>query len=204
MPISFGCTCGKQLQAKDEFAGKRMKCPGCGRILTIPGSPATPPPEPEPEPPILQIARRPAPPFEEPPLLHLVRHEPPPAAAAPAPSVLPAPGRVLVGFVCICGRRMKSFHEHAGEEVECPDCGRELTVPHANTNELPPEVRAALGAWAAASLGQVSAPWGNAEAQRLGGGGCSRRDERVGWGLGPFLVLLAVAGAFVGLRFLMP
>ena len=36
MPISFGCTCGKKLKTKDEFAGKRVACPACGRGLVIP------------------------------------------------------------------------------------------------------------------------------------------------------------------------
>ncbi len=35
MTISFTCQCGKQLQAKDEYAGKRAKCPACGRELLV-------------------------------------------------------------------------------------------------------------------------------------------------------------------------
>jgi DNA-directed RNA polymerase subunit RPC12/RpoP len=40
MPIPFTCECGKQLQAKEEFAGRRIKCPACQRLLTIPAAPA--------------------------------------------------------------------------------------------------------------------------------------------------------------------
>ena len=36
MSIPVGCQCGKRFQAKDEIAGKRVKCPGCGNVLTIP------------------------------------------------------------------------------------------------------------------------------------------------------------------------
>jgi RsiW-degrading membrane proteinase PrsW (M82 family) len=36
MAITFACICGKSLHAKDELAGKKTKCPGCGSILTIP------------------------------------------------------------------------------------------------------------------------------------------------------------------------
>jgi hypothetical protein len=36
MPIPVGCQCGKRFQAKDELAGKKVKCPGCGNVLTIP------------------------------------------------------------------------------------------------------------------------------------------------------------------------
>lgn len=36
MPIKVSCQCGKQLLVKDEYAGKRVKCPNCGAILSIP------------------------------------------------------------------------------------------------------------------------------------------------------------------------
>lgn len=42
MPISFGCPCGKQFAVKDEFAGRRTKCPGCGAALTVPAPAAEP------------------------------------------------------------------------------------------------------------------------------------------------------------------
>jgi len=35
MPIITPCACGKKLRTKDEFAGKRIKCPACGTILTV-------------------------------------------------------------------------------------------------------------------------------------------------------------------------
>ncbi|MBI2807832.1 MAG: DUF1559 domain-containing protein [Planctomycetes bacterium] len=40
MPILLKCTCGKKLQVGDENRGKKVKCPGCGAVLT-----AEPPPE---------------------------------------------------------------------------------------------------------------------------------------------------------------
>src|ERR1700677_2912639 len=36
MSISFHCDCGKKLSAKESFAGRRLKCPGCGKVLAIP------------------------------------------------------------------------------------------------------------------------------------------------------------------------
>ena len=36
MAIQVSCQCGKQLSVRDEFAGKRVKCPGCGGPLLIP------------------------------------------------------------------------------------------------------------------------------------------------------------------------
>ncbi|GIW81826.1 MAG: hypothetical protein KatS3mg105_3633 [Gemmatales bacterium] len=56
MPIRVKCTnreCGKVLTVKDELAGKRGKCPACGKILSIPApveeDPGFGPPEPVPD-----------------------------------------------------------------------------------------------------------------------------------------------------------
>src|SRR5437773_491233 len=38
MTIRFSCECGKQLAVKDENAGKRVRCPDCGEIQTVPES----------------------------------------------------------------------------------------------------------------------------------------------------------------------
>lgn len=40
MPIKVECDCGKKLSVKDELAGKRVKCPACQELLTIPKSAA--------------------------------------------------------------------------------------------------------------------------------------------------------------------
>lgn len=37
MIIDFHCPfCGKALAASDEISGKKAKCPGCERVITIP------------------------------------------------------------------------------------------------------------------------------------------------------------------------
>ena len=36
MTIAFACACGQQLQARDEHAGRRTRCPKCGRDVMIP------------------------------------------------------------------------------------------------------------------------------------------------------------------------
>lgn len=36
MPIPFSCECGKKMTAKEEFAGRRLRCPECQRVVTIP------------------------------------------------------------------------------------------------------------------------------------------------------------------------
>jgi hypothetical protein len=41
MPLLFSCQCGKQLRAPEEFAGRRIKCPNCQEVVTVPGAPAS-------------------------------------------------------------------------------------------------------------------------------------------------------------------
>jgi hypothetical protein len=36
MSIKVSCTCGKKISAKDEFAGRQVKCPACKKSLRIP------------------------------------------------------------------------------------------------------------------------------------------------------------------------
>ncbi|MBI4614651.1 MAG: hypothetical protein HY720_13655 [Planctomycetes bacterium] len=37
MAIRFECECGKKLSAPDEQAGERVRCPGCGKPVAVPG-----------------------------------------------------------------------------------------------------------------------------------------------------------------------
>lgn len=38
MSISVECACGKRLKVKDEFAGKKIRCPGCDAVLRVPAA----------------------------------------------------------------------------------------------------------------------------------------------------------------------
>jgi hypothetical protein len=38
MSILLKCGCGKQLQVRDELAGKKARCPGCGTIMAVPSA----------------------------------------------------------------------------------------------------------------------------------------------------------------------
>ena len=49
MPIRVTCACGKKYTFKDEFAGRRAKCPACGQVVVIPGERATAAPRPAPK-----------------------------------------------------------------------------------------------------------------------------------------------------------
>jgi hypothetical protein len=36
MPISLSCACGRALKVKDELVGKKIRCPECKDVLTVP------------------------------------------------------------------------------------------------------------------------------------------------------------------------
>ncbi len=49
MTIPVVCVCGPTYQISDQFAGRQVRCPQCGQVLTIPEPvPAPPPPDPVP------------------------------------------------------------------------------------------------------------------------------------------------------------
>ncbi len=86
--ITFDCdTCGHSVRVKDEFAGRKGKCPKCGAVLQIPGD------APEPEPVTAESAS------EATPVAPPVRADEPPdplaqlaqSAARPAPKRPTAP-----------------------------------------------------------------------------------------------------------------
>lgn len=35
MPLAVQCSCGKKMKVRDELAGKRVKCPGCGGVVKV-------------------------------------------------------------------------------------------------------------------------------------------------------------------------
>lgn len=85
--ILVTCRCGQRLQARDEHAGRSVKCPACGQILTIPNQ----------SPPLLVVA--------DPISAEIPTHAPPPnAIASPAARRMPFWGWGLAaglgGLVC--------------------------------------------------------------------------------------------------------
>ena len=36
--IECKCKCGKRLKVRDELAGKRVRCPGCGQPVAVPAN----------------------------------------------------------------------------------------------------------------------------------------------------------------------
>ena len=71
MPISFNCPCGKALRVADEHAGRRVKCPACQAVGTVPA------PEPQ-----FEVVEETSAPLVS-----------PPPAPKPRPVAKPAPSR---------------------------------------------------------------------------------------------------------------
>jgi hypothetical protein len=45
--MRFDCpSCGRTLNVKDEYAGKKARCPGCKEVLTVPFAPEAAAPQP--------------------------------------------------------------------------------------------------------------------------------------------------------------
>jgi hypothetical protein len=115
------CTCGKPLRVGDEHAGKRVKCPACGALLTaeragefddfevLEEAPApTSPPAPQPLPPEPEPAAQPATPSKSKPRVKATVEEEKPAAAPPpaTPGVVGKPKK----------KKKKKAGAAAGEE----------------------------------------------------------------------------------------
>ncbi len=97
MKISFACTgCGKTLNAPDELAGKRVRCPNCRTVLAIPrrpsGSQSAPPaasgrPGPPASSAVSKASARSAPPQER--LDYDLQETPSPEPALQTPRIVP-------------------------------------------------------------------------------------------------------------------
>lgn len=162
MAINFACEqCGKQMQAKEEFGGRRMRCPGCGTVLTIPA-----PPKP--------MAPPPAPPSRRPPAAHLEPRPaisapaPPPAApAAPARRVIPAPPppapdpEPLVLGAAEIGEEKKGLDDDPALRTPLPRRNSAGTLSRPDERE---------NVWVDRSLflDQVSTPWSEEDLKRWG------------------------------------
>jgi len=116
MPLVVTCTCGKRLQVAEEHAGKRVKCPGCQAVVTVPAKAGAP---------AAAAASRPA--AAAPP-------RPAPAAAAPKPD--------MVRFTCPeCGKNMQARAENVGRNTRCPGCQATFPIPGGAGDEPKSRVR---------------------------------------------------------------
>ncbi|QEH31538.1 hypothetical protein OJF2_00030 [Aquisphaera giovannonii] len=113
MSIRFACSCGKQLQARDEHAGRKSRCPDCGATLVVPagGEPPSATPTPAP-PPVMHVDYDPTPDLAATATATMATaatprpaagpwvedDDPAPAAKVPAPPPLPPAGAAAPAF----------------------------------------------------------------------------------------------------------
>jgi DNA-directed RNA polymerase subunit RPC12/RpoP len=121
---SFSCSlCQTHMTAPSTDAGRKVKCPDCGRVNVVP-----PPPPPKPK---RVPAAMEGPQYElMPPNLSLPL--PPPRTKSGG---IPPAGAALHPVHCLkCGTLMYARDEHLGKKLRCPDCGG-LTL--ARPREIP-------------------------------------------------------------------
>src|SRR5262245_2308739 len=181
MAIRFTCACGKKLQARDDLVGRRMKCPDCDRVLTIPGEPAAG-----------DMGHGPA---------NEATAPEPGAANAPAPSVPSA-------SASIAARPGARTPAHAAELSEPMEVHSEIVLER-DEARMPASARPAAAApsrgataapvasWAAASLHQTATPWLPGDQQRFDPQS-AREDKRdCGCAVGKIVLGLVVIGLVV-------
>src|SRR5262245_41995850 len=108
--IYFTCTvCRTQLSGDEAFAGKKMRCPHCRSVQTVPVPEA------------VGAASGSAPPIGG-------GRPPPPVRRAPVMHGAGA-GRKY-GFNCpYCKSRLEANEAIAGTDGQCPTCGLDITIP---------------------------------------------------------------------------
>lgn len=105
------CECGQTLVARREQAGKLVKCPACGRSMSL---------EKVKDPQTLETK---------------IRQRKPPVPAAPKP---PPAGQDIL---CSCGESLRITADHLGKQGQCPACGALMKLekgrdPQTQTTEL--------------------------------------------------------------------
>jgi len=215
MAIAFSCDCGKQLRAREQFAGRRMKCPECAKVLTIP---------PAGEPPLAEaaISDLPAPP--QPVASHTPSSEPDWFATAVAEVAVVNEVEVTIadnvgGTAAVdqVGPGKSQFkdgdefdtiqpraEEFAAEVARPPDDALPLPQSHMPCPMPPRIARPSVKtpdvshSWQDRSLQQKSTPWRLGDRERFQPGPESR-ERSFRW-LKVALLLLIVAGGIAGLN----
>jgi len=153
MTIHVKCKCGVEHEMPDDWAGKRGKCPDCGRILRVPrprrrpAQAEAPPPEPEEEAPQSSTAgaQREAPteedfvPFqmsqpEEEEFEDGLKGRKKDAATVTDVKVKDN----ILNFKCPCGKALRAPVSKAGKTARCPGCKTPVTIPEPPEEEPEP------------------------------------------------------------------
>ncbi len=210
MAIVFTCDCGKRLQAKEEFAGRRMKCPKCQATLTIPPAGTIPP--------VGESAEK-VTPTVPPSTSHLLRasqqagvsqqagrsspQQPDTAAANPDTGVTNRPPRAAQAQPDFAKPDYPKAPDLAKNLARTPDLA-ESPQPSGLRAKPPPAAAPPspfaqpwdAQRWDTTSFDQRATPWPAGSAQAGNPGPLDRRDRRRRWVL-PLAIVLVLIGAAV-------
>ncbi len=135
--IKVACRCGQKFAVKSEYAGKKVKCRGCGEALSVPSSALSVIPLK-----CKQCGKRLTAsaklagktvkcsqcsallkiPANGVPDSTLTNANPPTQTAAPLPAA-------KIRITCRCGKKLNVGSQFAGKSVKCPDCAAPIKVP---------------------------------------------------------------------------
>ena len=153
MSIRVKCKCGAEHAMPDDWAGKRGKCPNCGRILRVPRvrkQPAqakAPPPEPDEETPpqsaigdgTKSVMKEDFVPFQmsEPEKDEFEEGLKGGKKDKSAATDVKVKDNIL-SFKCSCGKALRAPVSRAGKTATCPGCKKPITIPKPPEQEPEP------------------------------------------------------------------
>ena len=128
MAIKVQCACGKSLSAKDEFAGRRVRCPGCQQPLLIPAGENTAEATTSP------IATRCScgEVFQaKPEFVGKTVKCPQCSRPVQIPDGQAGSTKPGIEVICSCGHSVNAPPHLTGKRVRCPACQNTLAIPEA-------------------------------------------------------------------------
>ena len=133
MTVSFRCSCGQKLRAKQELAGRQTRCPKCGLQVLIPATSDDSSPQIKTGTPIQPDSVEQLPQIDLGPAAQAAPAPAPTPAPAPAPVPVQTPGAAASVDLMIpcgsCGQSFRMSSEFAGKQIPCPTCSALCTIP---------------------------------------------------------------------------
>ena len=142
MSLTVKCPCGSIHEMPDEWAGKRGKCPDCGRVLAVPRPRAQRRPAPTPKPDKPEERKEPSvdipKPMEDEDFVPFEMKDPEESEFADGlqteqtkqgkEEAVKMEGGV-VSFKCACGKALRAPLDKVGMKAKCPRCHQAIEVP---------------------------------------------------------------------------
>src|SRR3990172_5998047 len=118
----------------DSWAGKRGKCPNCGRVISVPRPPGEPKPSSQPAQPKQGAPSGTAKPMpvDEESFVPFEMKDPDSEGVQSTPAKREEQVKVeggILSFKCACGKTLKAPLGKAGRKAKCPQCQRPVEIP---------------------------------------------------------------------------